>query len=140
MNDLLTAEDLLWMHSLDLSISICSRMEELGLTKKELAEKAGMKPSGLSRIISGEQNMTLSTIAKLERALGIRFDSGFRYSGNAGTLKGDISFDSRQPINIADRLSPMEIRGSRMKETVIPMESISKQDARNDDCKLRLVA
>ena len=68
MNELLTAEDLLWMHSLDLSISICTRMEELGLTKKELAEKAGMKPIGLSRIISGEQNMTLSTIAKLERA------------------------------------------------------------------------
>lgn len=67
-------------------------MEELGLTKKELAEKAGMKPSGLSRIISGEQNMTLSTIAKLERALDIRFDSGFRYPGNDGMLKGDISF------------------------------------------------
>lgn len=140
MNDLLTAEDLLWMHSLDLSISICSRMEELGLTKKELAEKAGMKPSGLSRIISGEQNMTLSTIAKLEHALGIRFDSGFRYLGNAGTLKGDINFDSQRPVNTMARMSPMGMRGSHMKETVVPMESISEQDERNDDYKLRLVA
>lgn len=140
MNELLTTEDLLWMHSLDLSISICTRMEELGLTKKELAEKAGMKPSGLSRIISGEQNMTLSTIAKLERALDIRFDSGFRYPGHDGMLKGDISFCSQRPIHNVVESSPVDMRGKRASETVVPMEAISKQDVRNDNRKFRLVA
>ena len=79
MKDGLTAEDLRWLHSLDLAISICTRMEELGLSKNEVAERAGMKASALSRIIAGEQNMTLSTIAKLECALDMRFDAGFRY-------------------------------------------------------------
>ena len=75
----LTAEDLRWLHSLDLAISICTRMKELNLSKNEVAERAGIKPSALSRIISGEQNLTLSTIAKLEHALDVRFDAGFRY-------------------------------------------------------------
>lgn len=79
MRDELTAEDLRWLHSLDLAISICTRMNELGLSKNEVAERAGMKPSALSRIISGEQNLTLATIAKLECALDVRFDAGFRY-------------------------------------------------------------
>lgn len=79
MRDELTAEDLRWLHSLDLAISICTRMKELGLSKNEVAERAGMKPSALSRIISGEQNLTLATIAKLEHALDVRFDAGFRY-------------------------------------------------------------
>ena len=77
----LSAGDLQWLHSLDLAISICTRMDELGISKSELAERAGMKPSSLSRIIKGEQNMTLATIAKLEVALDIRFDGGFRYGG-----------------------------------------------------------
>lgn len=79
MRDELTAEDLRWLHSLDLAISICTRMKELGLSKNKVAERAGMKPSALSRIISGEQNLTLATIAKLECALDVRFDAGFRY-------------------------------------------------------------
>ena len=79
MKDGLTAEDLRWLHSLDLAISICTRMEELGLSKNEVAERAGMKASALSRIIAGEQHLTLSTIAKLECALDMRFDAGFRY-------------------------------------------------------------
>ena len=79
MRDELTAEDLRWLHSLDLAISICTRMDELGLSKNEVAERAGMKPSALSRIISGKQNLTLATIAKLEYALDVRFDAGFRY-------------------------------------------------------------
>ena len=49
MKDGLTAEDLRWLHSLDLAISICTRMEELGLSKNEVAERAGMKASALSR-------------------------------------------------------------------------------------------
>lgn len=82
----LTADDLTWLHSLDIATSICRRMDELGLTKGELARRAGMKASALSRIIAGKQNLTLASIAKLEIALGIRFDGGFLYQpeGNAG--------------------------------------------------------
>lgn len=87
MNEMLNASDLRWMHSLDLAISISTRMEELKISKTELADRAGMKLSSLSRIITGEQNMTLSTIAKLEYALGIRFDQGFRYGWDGESLK-----------------------------------------------------
>ena len=90
----LSASDLQWLHSLDLAISICTRMDELGISKTELADRAGMKLSSLSRIITGEQNMTLATIAKLEVALNIRFDEGFRYRGQqkemiSGSMYGE---------------------------------------------------
>lgn len=87
MNAKLNASDLRWLHSLDLSISICIRMEELGMSKSELANRAGMKLSSLSRIIAGEQNMTLATIAKLEHALDVRFDGGFRYGQGKKNLE-----------------------------------------------------
>lgn len=108
MGNELTASDLRWLHSLDLAISVCTRMEELGITKSELAERAGMRLSSLSRIITGEQNMTLSTIAKLERALDVRFDSGFRYGEDAekverSSISGRQMEDSKKGVPSLER-------------------------------------
>ncbi len=41
------------------------------ITQKELAERMGKKESEISRWLSGEHNMTIKSIAKLEAALGV---------------------------------------------------------------------
>lgn len=41
-----------------------------GLSRAEIAERAGWKESYLSRILSGKQNLTLRTIARFEEAVG----------------------------------------------------------------------
>lgn len=44
--------------------------DESGLTRKEIADKAGWKESYLSRILSGRNNVTLLTLARFEDAIG----------------------------------------------------------------------
>jgi transcriptional regulator with XRE-family HTH domain len=56
---------------LAIAVRIESVLVEQGLTKRALARKAGMKEAQLSRILSGNTNLTLKTIVKLECALGV---------------------------------------------------------------------
>ncbi|MDE5572603.1 MAG: helix-turn-helix transcriptional regulator [Muribaculaceae bacterium] len=45
-------------------------MQENGLTKKQLADAIGKRPSEVTRWLSGEHNFTLSTIAMLSSFFG----------------------------------------------------------------------
>lgn len=47
-------------------------MECQGLSKKELAERLGVSKASVSRILSGNRNMTLDTLVKVSFALGYR--------------------------------------------------------------------
>lgn len=66
-----------------------------GLSKLEFADKMNVQPSVVSRILSGEQNCTLETIAKIEEALGIalmettQFVKLREYLGNSYRLVDD---------------------------------------------------
>ena len=53
-------------------------MKELGMSKQGLAERMGVSPAQVTKIIKGNQNMTLKTIAKLECALDMDITYGFR--------------------------------------------------------------
>lgn len=76
------SEDLAHDHRMDISGSVYARMKELGINQNQLAERCGMDRSQISRIIAGKQNLTLSTLAKLEVALSFRMDQGFVYHAN----------------------------------------------------------
>ncbi len=43
-----------------------------GMTKKKLAEKMGVTPKYISKVVKGKENLTLETISKIEGVLGIR--------------------------------------------------------------------
>ncbi|MCH3943874.1 MAG: helix-turn-helix transcriptional regulator [Atopobiaceae bacterium] len=74
-----SADELLVDHKMDISASVFKRMEELGISKSGLAKRMGVDNAVVTRIISGKQNITLKTIAKLEEALNFKLDSGFKY-------------------------------------------------------------
>jgi transcriptional regulator with XRE-family HTH domain len=78
----LDPEDLAWDHAMEISASVYRRMEELGLKSKDLADLMGVTPGRISRILSGEQSMTLKTLARLESALGINMAEGFKHPKN----------------------------------------------------------
>ncbi len=46
--------------------------EKAGLTQAELAEKLGTDQASISRIERGERNITLQTLAKLVKVLGLK--------------------------------------------------------------------
>lgn len=46
-------------------------MKQLGLIQKALAERMNCTQQYISKILKGKENMSLDTLSKLERALGI---------------------------------------------------------------------
>ncbi len=42
-----------------------------GMTQKMLAEKMGVAPQYINKVVKGQENLTLETIAKFEEVLGI---------------------------------------------------------------------
>ena len=59
-----------WLkHSLQIALQTRARMKELEWTQKELAEKMGCSQQYVSLILKGKENLTLETIAKLEKVL-----------------------------------------------------------------------
>ena len=59
---------------LDLCEAALDVLEGNGMTQSDLARKLGKKSSQVSRILSGEANVTLRTIAELDSVLEIRLE------------------------------------------------------------------
>ncbi len=53
-----------------IAITVLMLLDRQKMTKQQLAEKMGVKPQYVSRVVKGHANLTLDTIAKLEKALG----------------------------------------------------------------------
>ena len=47
------------------------RMEELGMSQKQLAEKMNCSPQYISKVVRGRENLSLETLTKIENALEI---------------------------------------------------------------------
>jgi len=56
-------------HSAQIAMKVKGRLNALGLTQKELAERMGCSQQYVSLILKGKENLTLETIAKLETVL-----------------------------------------------------------------------
>ena len=61
-----------WLErSSNIALRILGALQLNGMSQKELAEKTGVSPQQVSKLLKGNENLTLETIAKLEAALGI---------------------------------------------------------------------
>lgn len=54
-----------------IAIKILSTLKTQGISQKDLAEKMGVSPQMVNKILKGSENLTLETITKIEVALGI---------------------------------------------------------------------
>ncbi|MGN0224041.1 MAG: multiprotein-bridging factor 1 family protein [Muribaculaceae bacterium] len=54
----------------DIADKIYSLMIKRGLTKKQLAEAMGRRPSEITKWLSGQHNFTIATISKLSSFFG----------------------------------------------------------------------
>jgi transcriptional regulator with XRE-family HTH domain len=57
--------------SRNIAYKVLDRLRELKWSQKELAEKLGVSPQQVNKIVKGSENLTLSTIIKLEEILSI---------------------------------------------------------------------
>ena len=66
-------ENAAWIRmSQKVALSVINYMQDSNLTRSELAKKLGVSTQYLSRILSGTENFSIKTIAKIESALGIQ--------------------------------------------------------------------
>lgn len=81
--------ELAWDHALDISASIYSRLAELGMNQKDLADILGVTQGRVSQIIKGDPGMSIKKLAEIEVALGFDLGSGFHYApeDKAGSSK-----------------------------------------------------
>lgn len=80
-----------------IAIQIAEAMEEQHISKKELAQKMGRKPSEITKWLSGDQNFTSDTLAELSYYLhteitGVAPKFSFTYY--------NVSYDSSLTLNL----------------------------------------
>ena len=54
-----------------IAIKVLDALDAQGLTQKDLAERMNVSPQQISKIVKGQENLTLQTIIELESILGI---------------------------------------------------------------------
>ena len=72
----------------DVTTAITWRMEQLHMNKAELARAMGVSPGRVSQILSGDENITLHTLASVCVALDARLDVELVPNGG-DSLRGD---------------------------------------------------
>ena len=60
----------LWA-SQDIALDILDKLDALGWTQKILAEKMGVSPQYVNKLVRGSENLTLETLLKLQTILDI---------------------------------------------------------------------
>lgn len=61
-----------WLrYSQNIAIMMLDEMEELGMTQKQLSELMGCSQQYVSKVLKGQENLSLETMAKIERCLNI---------------------------------------------------------------------
>ncbi len=61
-----------WLrYSQRIAMMMLDRMDELGMTQKGLAQLMGCSQQYISKVLKGQENLSLETLAKIERCLQI---------------------------------------------------------------------
>ena len=55
-----------------IAVRVLDALKAQNLSQKELAERMSISPQQISKIVKGQENLTLETISNLEIALGIQ--------------------------------------------------------------------
>ncbi len=61
-----------WLrYSQQIAMMMLDRMEELGMTQRELAFRMNCSQQYVSKVLKGRENLSLETLYKIESALGL---------------------------------------------------------------------
>ena len=61
-----------WLrHSQHIAVKMLEKMDEVGMTQKQLAELMGCSQQYVSKVLKGQENLSLETMSKIEDCLHI---------------------------------------------------------------------
>ena len=62
-----------WLrHSQHIAMMMLDRMDELKVSQKQLSELMGCSQQYVSKVLKGQENLSLETISKIEHCLGLQ--------------------------------------------------------------------
>src|SRR5574344_630663 len=62
-----------WLrHSQRIAMMMLDKMEEMNMSQKQLSELMGCSQQYVSKVLKGQENLSLETISKIEACLGIQ--------------------------------------------------------------------
>lgn len=62
-----------WLrYSQHIAMMMLDKMEELNMSQKKLSELMGCSQQYVSKVLKGQENLSLETISKIERSLGLQ--------------------------------------------------------------------
>ena len=65
-----------WLrYSQHIAMMMLDRMDELHMSQKQLSEQMGCSQQYVSKVLKGQENMSLETLSKIERCLDIQIIS-----------------------------------------------------------------
>ena len=71
------AESLAFEFIMEFGDKVLDQIDRRGMSKKELAKRAGMSTSSLSKILSGDSNPTVKTLERIAMAAGLEMTHVF---------------------------------------------------------------
>lgn len=92
---------------LEFAEALHEAFEGRGLSQREVARRAGMTASAVSRNLAGEQNMTLETLAKLAFAAGLRVRPEFAEIHEGCPYRVEVSVGDRAAVGVDYPDSPV---------------------------------
>ena len=85
--------------SQQIAIKVLMKLDELGWSQKDLAEKMGLSPQQITKIVSGKENLTIETQIKLQNILDIPVLASYYENKEKG--KGEFILNvEKQFVNI----------------------------------------
>lgn len=82
-----------WLRkSAQIAVRVLRRLKEMNMSQKDLAVELGVAPQYVSKVVKGQENLTLESICKLETILGIVL---------ADTQINNVSTSYREPETVS---------------------------------------
>ncbi len=117
-----------------IALRILRTLRAKNISQKELAEKIGVSPQQVSKIVKGKENLTLETISKLQTALGVSLMKVPVYQ---------TSFDVSYQIEHNQAVSFSASNTPKFKKTAISTDEtieIYRENSENDNSNYRMAS
>ena len=90
--------------SQNIALKVLYKLDELGWSQKELANKMNVSPQQISKIVSGKENLTLESIVKIQQILEIPILTTYKKSIQPVKFEGSTKIILFNKIDVTNTL------------------------------------
>lgn len=108
-----------------IAMMVLDRLDELNWTQKQLADKLGVSPQQVSKIVKGKENLTLDSITKIQKVLEIPILATYKKNNYQETL--DYLNALKTHLAVVEKSAAYKVYDGMMNLYFISSEEAMKQ-------------